>query len=351
MAQVPPVTVPAGNDTDDDLEADPFAGPSASQHGGDAGTNPFPFSPTHSAAAHSMGPEAMMVMMQQMTQAAAAASQAAVAAVSALNRDAVPVPGSTTAGFSDANRILKRPDEFGSSSHDHDLAIWQEWAHGFKWLIFADAAFEPELQEIEQNVDRVLDSALMSTAAQARSQRLYAILASLLKAKPRTLLRQVQGRNGYEVFRQLVGVYAPRSKARSLAILNAVVAMPPFSKEKTLREQLASLERLATEYERIRRITGKSVGDDVLLGTVLRCLPQAIRQHIQLQMSERTTYATVRDYVLTYETTTTQWSTTKVHQSLGVVAPPPGDQEPVPMDLNRVSQLIAELNRIKGGKK
>eukprot|EP00439_Symbiodinium_sp_Y106_P028094 s9908_g3.t1 len=164
----------------------------------------------------------MMIMMQQMTQAAAAASQAAVAAVA-------PVPGSTTSGFSDANRILKRPDEFGSSSHDHDLAIWQEWAHGFKsWLIFADAAFEPELQEIEQNVDRVLDSALMSTAAQARSQRLYAILASLeieqnvdrvldsalmstaaqarsqrlyailaslLKAKPRTLLRQVQGRN------------------------------------------------------------------------------------------------------------------------------------------------------------
>ena len=130
----------------------------------------------------------------------------------------------------------------------------------------------------------------MSPAAQARSQRLYAILASLLKAKPRTLLRQVQGRNGYEVFRQLVGVYAPRSKARSLAIINAVVAMPRFSKEKTLREQLASLERLATEYE---RITGKSVGDDVLLGTVLRCLPQAIRQHIQLQMSERTTYATV----------------------------------------------------------
>ena len=289
------------------------------------------------------------MMMQQMTQAAAAASQAPVAAVSALSRDAAPVTGSTTSAFSDANRIPKRPDEFGSSSHDHDLAIWQEWAHGFKsWLIFADAAFEPELQEIEQNVDRVLDSALMSTAAQARSQRLYAILASLLKAKPRTLLRQVQGRNGYEVFRQLVGVYAPRSKARSLAILNAVVAMPPFSKEKTLREQLASLERLATEYE---RITGKSAGDDVLLGTVLRCLPQAIRQHIQLQMSEHTTYATVRDYVLTYETTTTQWSTTKVHQSLGVVAPPPGDQDPVPMDVSRVSQLIAELNRMKGGKK
>ena len=147
MTQVPPVNVPAGDDTDDELEEDPTAGPSASQHGGDAGTNPFPFSPARSEAAQNISPEAMMIMMQQMTQAAAAASQAAVAAVSALSREAAPVPGSTTSGFSDANRILNRPDEFGSSSHDHDLAIWQEWAHGFKsWLIFADAAVEPELQ-------------------------------------------------------------------------------------------------------------------------------------------------------------------------------------------------------------
>ena len=86
MTQVPPVNVPAGDDTDDELEEDPTAGPSASQHGGDAGTNPFPFSPARSEAAQNMGPEAMMIMMQQMTQAAAAASQAAVAAVSALSR-------------------------------------------------------------------------------------------------------------------------------------------------------------------------------------------------------------------------------------------------------------------------
>ena len=44
---------------------------------------------------------------------------------------------SSTAGFSDANRILNRPSCFGSLSHDYDLLAWFDWAgrmhskHGF----------------------------------------------------------------------------------------------------------------------------------------------------------------------------------------------------------------------------
>ena len=53
--------------------------------------------------------------------------------------------------------------------------------------------------------------------------------------------------------------------------------MPGLTKDKTLREQLAALERLAAEYE---RVAGKPVGDDLMLGTFFRCLPQNIRQHI-----------------------------------------------------------------------
>ena len=116
-----------------------------------------------------------------------------------------------------------------------------------------------------------------------------------------------------------------------------------------------ALERLSAEYE---RVAGKPVGDDLLLGTVIRCLPQAIRQRLQLQMSESTTFAEVRSYLMSYESTTTQWSTTKVQQALGVIAPPQQSsdqhaQDPVPMDISRMSvkDAIAELNRIKGGKK
>ena len=140
-------------------------------------------------------------------------------------------------------------------------------------------------------------------------------------------------------------IYAPKSKARSLALMNALVQMPSFSKEKSLREHLVALERMASECQ---RVAGKPVGNDLLLGTVIRCLPQGIRNHLQLQMTEATTYAEVRSYLMSYQATTTQWSTTKVQQALGVIAPPPADQNaqnPVPMDLSRMSvqQMVAEL--------
>ena len=81
--------------------------------------------------------------------------------------------------------------------------MWQEWLHGFKsWLIliFADSQFEAELQEIDGNLNRALRLSDMTAEAQARSTRLYAILASLLKAKPRSVLRQIQDRNGCETY-------------------------------------------------------------------------------------------------------------------------------------------------------
>ena len=343
MAQPPQAAVPEDDFDDEDLNLGEGAGGAQASN-----TNPFPNSPTRVSDT-----DRMMIMFQQMTEASRAASEAATAAVMALTRNSAQA-GSSTQGYSDANRILRRPDEFGSANFDYDLAVWQEWLHGFKsWLVFADAKFESELQEIDGNLNRVLRLSDMSAEAQARSTRLYAIFASLLKAKPRSVLRQIEDRNGYEAYRQLTAIYAPKSKARSLALMNALVQMPSFSKEKTLREHLASLERMASEYE---RVSGKPIGEDLLLGTVIRCLPAQIRSHLQLQMTESTSYAEVRQYLLAYETTTTQWSTTKVQQSLGVIVPPPADpnaQDPVPMDLSRMSvlQMVAELNRIKGGKK
>ena len=78
-----------------------------------------PFSPTHGGQGQAPQTQVfdmtqMQLLMAQMVETAQAASQAAQAAVSR--------PANTTAGFADANKILNRPNEFGSSSHDQDLA-------------------------------------------------------------------------------------------------------------------------------------------------------------------------------------------------------------------------------------
>ena len=169
MSQSPYAGVPDDDDDDDDLGGGPAAG-----SGSPAAP---PFSPTGATASEQM----MLRMFQQMAEATKAASEAATAAANALAKQGAPRE-SSTAGYSDANRILKRPDDFGSPNFDYDLAMWQEWLHGFKsWLIFADSNYESELQEIDANLSRPLRGPEMSPGAQARSQRLYAIFSSLLK--------------------------------------------------------------------------------------------------------------------------------------------------------------------------
>ena len=47
-------------------------------------------------------------------------------------RVANPVGQSSSSGFSDANKVLNRPDVFGSASHEADLSGWQDWSHSLR---------------------------------------------------------------------------------------------------------------------------------------------------------------------------------------------------------------------------
>ena len=265
--------------------------------------------------------------------------------------DSTPVASSSSAGFSDANKVLSKPDPFGSTSHEADLSSFQDWVQTFRnWITFADGEYEKLLQVVEKNLDKPIDLTTESDEVKQRGTKLYAVLSSMLRHKPRTILKQVEGRNGYEVWRQLHNVYAPKTRARSLAILNALTGAPVFTKDKTIQEQLFALERISNEYT---RVSGRSVGDDVLLGTLLRCLPAHIRSHIQLVMTEGSTYNQVRQYILAYETTTTTWSPQKVHQALGVVAAPQvhNDSGPVPMEIDMVQTKGKGKSKGKGKEK
>ncbi len=66
----------------------------------------------------------------------------------------------------------------------------------------------------------------------------------------------------------------------------------------TLLEQVQGLE-LREEY---RRASGTEISGDLSLSVLVKSLPKAIPQHIGLQMSDTSTYATVRAQVLAYET-------------------------------------------------
>ena len=258
-----------------------------------------------------MADQTMIQMLQVAAQAAQAASEAADSMRKMVERD----DNDKKQKFSEASKVVRMPDSFGSEDQDQDQKGWRDFLHNFKsWLYYADGSFEAGLSNVDQNPKDVLDLNAMEPAHKAKSVQLYAILSGLLKGKPLRVLRQQEDRNGLEVYRQLVQTFTPSSRTRSLSLLQALMQFPQFTKDRTFTEQILSLERLRSEYQ---RCAGQDISDDLALSILVKCLPAAIRQHVQLQITEKHTYSDIKAFVQTYEMTTSTWSTSRVHSELG----------------------------------
>ena len=278
-------------------------------------------------------------------QAAAAASEAA----QALKDFASKSDGKQK--FGEASKIIKQPDHFGSEDVDLDQRTWRDFLLNFKsWLFYADSKFESELKFVEEHPKVSIELSKLNGEEQSRALQLYSIFTGVLRGKPLRLLRQQEDRNGLEVYRELLQQFQPSSKSRALSLLSAYMQAPAFVKEKTLHEQVLGLERLRSEYQ---RCAGENVSDDLALSILVRCLPTHIRQHVQLQMSDSTTYDSIRSYVMSYEVVTSSWSTSKVHNELGVVgsyASPAANSGPSPMEIDAITWKGKGKHKGKDGK-
>ena len=283
--------------------------------------------------------EEAQLMIQSVQQAAKAAADAAQALgdIGLQQR-----PG----GFSEANKTVQCPKEFGAAISAEDQNSWADFSFAFRqWLCFADAAYSSDLDSdyVEEHSDTPVTYTATpeGQASKARSRKLFAILAGILKNRPLRILRAVPESNGLEVWRQLHALFVPRTKVRSMAILNAIMGFPSFSKEKTLLEQVQMLERLGDEY---RKASGSDISDDILLTTLVRALPRPVQQHIQLGMTNTTTYQEVKDRLVAYERVSSSWTRDKILTECGanpvgaVTSYATGSDGPAPMEVNLVQK-------------
>ena len=200
----------------------------------------------------------------QVVQVAAQAAQAAAQAGTALQR----FTDQRTAGgkFSEAGKVVRQPDPYGTDDVEQDISRWTEFYDNFRaWLFYADKEYEASLDHLENNTATPIDMSTMDSSQQDRSKQLYSILIGSLRGRPLRILKGVAGRNGFEAWRQLLSQYQP----------------PPFNKTQTIIEQIQGFERLRNEY---RRSSGIDLADDVSLSILVRCLPKALQQHVQLQL-------------------------------------------------------------------
>ena len=292
---------------------------------------------------------AATALLQSVQQAAQSAAQAAQALRESNERRA--------SSFSEATKVVQCPKEFGSSTSAEDQSAWSDFAFCFKqWLFFADPLFEPDFKHTEDSPGAAVTflENPAGLATKERSRKLYLILGGILKNRPFKILRQVQQQNGLEAWRQLSALYVPRTKGRSLALLNAVIQFPVMSKDKTMLEQILLLERVSDEYT---KAAGQQVAPDILLSTLVRILPRDVQRHVQLTMSEDATYAQIREQVLAHERISSTWSKDRVMADISgaaalgtVTSYAVGDGGAAPMEVNQIKGKSKGKGKFGSGK-
>ena len=333
-----PPNVPLDDDDDDDL-GEPMIGPTVQASGSPTGL-------TQQAAPTLGAQTGDLQAMQTMVMSLAQTAQQTLMMVSQQNARAQQQPSDSNGGFNLANKVLKYPEAFGSENADQDALGWLAWSTSFRnWVTFAEPAYENDLAEVERRLTEIPHVVNMPPACVERARKLYVILSSVLKGRPLAILRGVEERNGFECWRQLTCQFSPRTRSRSLAMLSAIMGLPAFSRDRTLREQLMNFERLIAEYE---KASGNTLPGDVKLSVVLKCIPKALQSHVHLRMDSSTTYEDVKSLVLSYEVSTTNWSAARVQQELGLVNLP---KSAVAMDVDQegsVAQIKGDKGKGKG---
>ena len=282
-------------------------------------------------------------MMLEMVQAATQAAQAAALSAQSVAKLVAESPsgkGSADSGNAfQAYKLLKHPDSFGSENTDNDAVQWGAWLHGFRtWASVVNPAYEAELIEIEARCSEpCMSMSELPEQTRLRSRQLYGILSTLLKGRPLQVLRLTQSQHGYEVMRVLHQTFQPRTRSRAMAIISAIMATPAFNKQSTIREQVHAFERACAA-------SGKEVSEDIKFSILLRSLPKYLRDHINLSLTEDTTYVQVREQILQFENVTQSWNPSRVQQQLLMPSVPSAGSQATDMEVDAEGSIA----RLKG---
>ena len=116
-------------------------------------------------------------------------------------------------------------------------------------------------------------------------------------------------------------------------------------------DYVLTFEKLVSEYE---KISSTKYDDNFKIGTLLKGIPQNRKQHIMVDISEKTTYAELRTKLLPYERSNQTWSAENILGSLSVQAPTSQSSKeyhgPIPMELDRIHYRKGKGDKGKGDK-
>ena len=196
---------------------------------------------------------------------------------------------------------LRPPTSFQPENRSEELSKWMDWRFQFETFVGAvDASMLNHMKHAEKEENPINDG---NPQIRAQSERLYSLLTGLMKQRPLRLVRGVSNQNGLEAWRILTKDLQPRTRQRSLALVQALNKVQ-FDATKSVTEQLPQYDLMVREYERSSQTT---YPDDLKIASVVAALPPNLRVHIQMALQDDTTFEDLRQRIELYEQVSQRW--------------------------------------------
>ena len=244
-------------------------------------------------------------LARRMIEATESASQAAAMAAQAISLMQASTSSSSSTDEKAWYRILPKPAVFEAKDRESEIATWRDWAWSFEQYIGSlDANYVGDIKTLRDNPSTEVDMSVQTDGEKRRGVFLYGLLASLLKQRPLLVLKQITDCNGFEAYRQLIQSNEPINKNRAMSLLGLIMNWPAFTGKSSYLNQILRLENAYTEYERL----GNKLGDEIKTAVLLRSVQGTLKTWLQLSSKDTTTYAQMREAVLSYDRSTTKWS-------------------------------------------
>ena len=134
------------------------------------------------------------------------------------------------------------------------------------------------------------------------SEKLYSLLSRIMRNRPQRLVRGVQDQKRYEAWRVLVRDMQTPTRQRGLALIQSLNKIK-FEQGKRVAEQLPQFEVMVREYEKKSGNTYLEVAAIVAALYLPHC-----GMHIQMHITEKTTYEDVKRRIELVEQVSTVWT-------------------------------------------
>ena len=290
------------------------------------------------STAHCMDQEQVLQQVSILAQAATRAATAAERALADIN------VGRASDGLQAASRILKSPDTFDGN----DVMNFIPWKNQFaSWLSFGDNRFSDRLEKIEK-LTSAPSIASYPEEEKEMARKLYAVLGSYLRGRCSQMVRSCSStKDGFLLWYQLIQEFIPSTRSRSLALAQALAQYPVFSKDRSVLESILQYEQTIQHFE---EASGSTYPEELKSATLIRCCGNKLREHLQLSITESSTYKEIREKIMSYEKVSKAWSQETILRQ--IQADSQGDASgPTPMDVDRVEKGKGKGKKgDKGGK-